>query len=84
MNDPVEHIGVLATEHSAPFYQRFGFELEDTPQLDPFADYHIHRLSMPYAAHIGQSADELLDTLTQVSFKFTFQDDPFAGGEASD
>lgn len=84
VNDQIEHVGVLATEHSAPFYQRFGFELEDAPQLDPFAGYHIHRLSMPYAAHIGQAADELLDTLSQVSFDLTVEEDPFASEEASD
>jgi N-acetylglutamate synthase-like GNAT family acetyltransferase len=79
IDDEVDHVGVLATEHSARYFRRFGFELEDAPQLDPFEGYHIHRMSMPYAPLVGQAADDLLDTLTQVSFDLTVEDDPFAG-----
>lgn len=76
-DDEVNQFGVLATEHSVSFYRRFGFEPDAPPQLDPFEGYHVHRLSMPYAALVGQAADELLDTLTQVSFDLSIEDDPF-------
>lgn len=54
-----------------------------TPQLDPFAGYHIHRMSMPYAPLVGQAADDLLDSLPQVSFDLTVDDDPFAKQDTS-
>ena len=76
-------IGVLATEHSAPFYARFGFQLEGDPQLDPFAGYHIHRMSMAYAPVLGQSADSLLDGLERVTFDTSADADPFAEDEAT-
>lgn len=81
--DPVERVGVLATEYSAPFYRRFGFELEAPPQLDPFAGYQIHRMSLPFTSDMGQSADSLLNSLTQVTFDTSVDDDPFASEEPS-
>lgn len=82
-DDEMDRIGVLATEHSAPFYARFGFQLEGEPQLDPFAGYHIHRMSMAYAAVLGQSADSLLDGLERVTFDTSADADPFAEDEAT-
>ncbi len=80
-DDEMERIGVLATELSAPFYARFGFTLETEPQLDPFAGYHIHRMSMPYNPLLGQSADSLLDRLETVTFDTSSEGDPFADDE---
>jgi ribosomal protein S18 acetylase RimI-like enzyme len=77
-DDSVQGIGVLATEHSNSFYRRFGFELEGEPQLDPFAGYHIHRMSREFTPVVGQSADSLLDGLEKVTFDTSFPDDPFS------
>ena len=81
--DEMDRIGVLATEHSAPFYARFGFQLEAEPQLDPFAGYHMHRMSMAYAPMLGQSAELLLNGFERVTFDNSTEADPFAEGEAT-
>jgi len=81
--DEIEAVGVLATEHSASFYRRFGFELESDPQLDPFAGYYIHRMSMPFSRDLGQAADALLDGLSRVTFDFGTDFDPLFEVEKS-
>jgi GNAT superfamily N-acetyltransferase len=82
--DSVAGICVVATEHSAPFYSRFGFQLEAAPEIDPFGGHVIHRMSMPYARELGQSAEALLNGLSRVTFDITsFEDDPFAEAEQS-
>jgi N-acetylglutamate synthase-like GNAT family acetyltransferase len=78
LDDEVERIGVLATEHSAPFYARFGFQLEAEPQRDPFAGYSFHRMSVPFSPALGQSADSLLESFETVTFDTTTDVDPFA------
>lgn len=77
-DDPVQGIGVLATEHSSTFYRRFGFELEGEAQFDPFGGYHIHRMSRDFAPVDGQSADSILGGLSRVTFDTSVPDDPFA------
>jgi N-acetylglutamate synthase-like GNAT family acetyltransferase len=77
-DDPIQGIGVLATEHSSSFYRRFGFKLEGEPQHDPFAGYHIHRMSREFTPVAGQSADSLLDGLERVTFDTSVADDPFS------
>lgn len=80
-DDELDTIGVLATEHSAPFYARFGFQLEEEPQLDPASGCYIHRMSMAYAPLLGQSAESLLDGLERVTFDAAADVDPFAEDE---
>ncbi|MBL9152639.1 MAG: GNAT family N-acetyltransferase [Verrucomicrobiales bacterium] len=77
-DDPIQSIGVLATEHSTSFYKRFGFEIEGEPQLDPFAGYHIHRMSREFTPVVGRSAESLLDELERVMFDISVSDDPFS------
>jgi GNAT superfamily N-acetyltransferase len=75
--DEIDGVGVLATEHSAPFYARFGFETESEPQHDPFAGFHMHRMSMPFTPILGQSAESLLDGLKTVTFDTSPEDGQF-------
>lgn len=68
-------LGVYATEHSTPFYQRFGFELEAPPRLDESEGYHAHRLSLSLTQEFVQQADDILSGCAQVTFDYTdFQD----------
>ncbi len=75
-DESVEQIKVRATEHSTPFYQRFGFKLDAPPQLEPVEGYHVHCLSLPYSPATSESADTLLDSLPQITFSLSFEDDP--------
>ena len=77
-DDPIQGIGVVATEHSSSFYNRFGFKVEEEPQFDPFAGFHIHRMSRLFTPEDGRWADSLLHGLDRVTFDTSVSDDPFA------
>ena len=81
--DEVDRIGVLATEHSAPFYARFGFLLEAAPQVDPFAGYHLHRMSLAYTSDAGDSANALLEKLQKVKLDAATDADPSFESESA-
>lgn len=68
--ESVEQIGVLATEHSQPFYNRFGFVEESPPQYDPIQDHTMYCLGMPYTAELDQFTNAVLDHLPNVSYDF--------------
>lgn len=64
-------LGVFATEHSTPFYQRFGFELEAPPRLDEAEGYMVHRLSLSLSEDYVQQADEALSGCDRITFDYS-------------
>jgi hypothetical protein len=83
VEDEIEGIGIPATEHSAPFYARFGFRRDTEPGLDPVFGCRIRRISMPYTRLLGESAGALLDGVTRVRFDGSCAVDPFADSRES-
>jgi GNAT superfamily N-acetyltransferase len=63
-------LGVYATEHSTPFYQRFGFELEAPPRLDESEGYHVHRLSLSLTPDFVQQAEDTISGCDQITFDY--------------
>jgi len=68
--DTIDVVGVYATEHSTPFYQRFGFELEAEPKLAVVEGYLVHRLSMNITSEMVSQVDSILDGCSAVHFEF--------------
>lgn len=68
--ESVEQIGVLATEHSHPFYLRFGFVEESPPKYDPIQNHTMYCLGMPYTAELDKFANAVLDHLPNVTYDF--------------
>lgn len=65
----VELIGVVATQFSAPFYQRFGFRLENEPEFDSYLGFEMHQMSMPYTRKLRQASENVLEGLENVRFE---------------
>ncbi|MFT5471003.1 MAG: N-acetylglutamate synthase-like GNAT family acetyltransferase [Verrucomicrobiales bacterium] len=71
--DEISELGLLATEHSRTFYQRFGFKLETEPTIDPFSKVTLARLTLPFNQTLS---DDAWNRLTNSRIDLTLEDRP--------
>lgn len=56
----IDELGILATEFSRPFYERFGFCVEQEPVTDPFTKVTIYQMARSFHQALSDEAWSLL------------------------
>jgi len=60
----IHTIGLLATQYSRGFYERFGFELEGEPEEDPLYEVTLYRMVLSFGESLSDQAWDLLEKST--------------------
>ncbi len=58
--EEVSFVVLQSTDHSRPFYERFGFRAQDDQHIDPVSKVPLRWMSLKFSAHLAESAQAAL------------------------